>query len=41
MTTLELERIIRSAVKEAMKLHIEVMACRMKKEISLDLSEED
>ena len=41
MTTLELERIIRSAVKEEMKLQIEVMACRMKKEISLDLSEED
>ena len=41
MTTLELERIIRRAVKEEMKLQIEVMACRMKKEISLNLSEED
>ncbi len=41
MTTLELERIIRRAVKEEMKLQIEVMACRIKKEISLNLSEED
>lgn len=41
MTTLELERIIRRAVKDEMKLQIEIMAGRMKKEIALNLSEED